>query len=368
MNDNCVLFFGGTMGLLNPEHYLQPGMHCELVVTLPEGDQLIMKSIIEKSVRDGVFRVAAPYYKGKLFLFHDVQTLDVTMHATLDGHQGLIGFPCVIINKSREKKLSYIDLQMLGEITPVQRRNAFRLNYLTDMVYRYHQEEHTLMTKDISATGMYAYTAIKLREGDKVTLIWELPDNDVVEVFEFDALILSSEYIQQERRYAVRMVFDKMPEKYKTKIAGFLLRKQAELIQSDPAMYQKIQEFFDQEPAANTLPPIPLLQVTFYVSWGIMFLSILSLMLSLPDKSYVLDAFFDSSRPRYWVHMYFHMAQWGSVLALLTASAGLMIQVVHWKREEYRFRVGSFFVIFFALLLMILIILLTEQNQLGWFL
>jgi len=332
------------------EKYLLPSHSVEITVTVRDENNrinnLILRSIIEKGVVDGEFRIIAPIYHGKVYNFHVDEVISISFSVSESNAKELYAVNCRIIDRQVTNSLSILTLSILGAPSKVQRRQAFRVNIYNTYTFKLRETIYELYTKDISSTGMLALSTIQVPKGTVFELIFDAnvkpkesidSDYSAAKVFKIRCKVLDSMPQVEIRRYLNRIQFDGLSEQESKYLIQYLYAKQTEILHLDPNTSEKITAFFEQDdtyyPDTNS-KEFTRIQIISLISLVTTFIALVMLMFSRPKKMYVLDYFFDFYRPQFWNSDYLLGALIMASAVILITFIGLYLNMVEIKKNN----------------------------------
>lgn len=281
-----------------------------------------------------------------------------------------------------------------------------------------------MFTRDFSLTGLMGRTRALLKAGDRVRLLWQFEEpnykvspmksdgmmdffsegwtvpsveqffqedepefenrpfqsgknhrsfdvdlnGDVIEPedqekteFVIKATVHSVNYVEEDQDYEVRLQFDKIGEKRSKQVLRYLYRKQAEEIQSNPEISNRIEQFF----ASSGEPAIPAwISALTLGSLFLMLISLIFFMLAKPTDSYSLDLFFKQVRSVAWdidsFRVSFYLLLGASAVELVSFLAKLFLAI----RRVHRFRLTWIMLLAFEFLALYGLLHMIEGNAL----
>lgn len=255
-----------------------------------------LRTMVEKGVENGRFRVLAPIVGGVVYLFGGYPSVKVIYTTRAMGVPvSVFEVKCNIVSKLKVDGIPVIELEVVSQPEATQRRRAFRVEIYGTTYYKdlnnLEGDVKMLKTRDISLLGMLALTDSKLYSTDKVRIWWNFDvDEPLREDMEFanrafaieemlksedfdldpeeisaikadsdkyffiDANVVSSQYDKETRKYETRFSFDPIPEKNSKAILKFLYRCQAEQLKSDPEIADRIDDFFASYTVEDPFP------------------------------------------------------------------------------------------------------------------
>ena len=332
------------------EKYLLPSHSVELTVSVRDENNrvnnLILRSIIEKGLVEGVFRIIAPIYHGKVYNFHVDEIISVSFSVSESTSKDLYAINCRIIDRQNTNGLSLLTLSVLGTPSKVQRRQSFRVNIYNTYPFKLRETIYELYTKDISSSGMLALSIIQIPTGSNFEILFDanIKPKDSVEseysdakVFKVRCKVLDSLPQVEIRRYINRIQFEGLSESESKYLIQYLYAKQTEILHLDPNTSEKISAFFEQEDDHFTdrySKEFTRIQIISLISLVTTFIAIVMLMFSRPKKMYVLDYFFDFYRPQYWDRDYLFGALIMSCAVIIMTLIGLYLNIIEVKKNN----------------------------------
>lgn len=366
----------------NPVEHLLPSRSIEIEV---EGISAPMRTLVESTPVDGVFRVLAPFLDGRTFLFSGITAVEVIYSFRDSVDTKVFQIPCQILKKGIVDGLPVVTLQIAGAPKPTQRRRAFRVNVFSKIVCKTNYDEILeLTTKDISVYGMFAYCNTKIPVGESIRVLWSfendealLEDDDFLarafsldeeepDAFEqavaelnknknseeyqraqklseekkryflIDAHVISCNYDVETRTYAVRMNYDQIPENHAKRILRFLYKKQAEILSTDPRVAERIDDFFAREVGESPLPSVIPVLTMIALATGV--LAVVLFMLAKPVDSTFMDSFLKVDRHGVWNTIEVGIALILSILAVGIETVSMSMRLGLAVKKTNRFK------------------------------
>lgn len=317
--------------------YLLPSHSVEISVSVHDENNrmntLILRSIIEKGLVEGVFRIIAPIYHGQVYNFQVDEIVSVSFSVSDSVSKDIFAINCKIIDRQFSNSLSILTLSVLSAPLKVQRRQAFRVNVYNTYVFKLRDANLELFTKDISSNGMLALSMVHLPANTVFVIRFDanIKPKDSVDteysdskVFTVRCKVLDSLPQVEIRRHLNRIQFEGLSEQESKYLIQYLYAKQTEILHLDPNASEKINAFFEQDDDPfidRNSKEFTRIQFISLISLVTTFISIVMLMFSRPKKMYVLDYFFDFYRPQFWDRNYLFGA-------LIIASAVIVINLI----------------------------------------
>ncbi len=332
------------------EKYLLPSHSVEVSIQVRDENKrvstLILRSIIEKGLIDGVFRIIAPIYHGKIYNFHVDEIITVSFSVTDFVSKDIYGVNCKIIDRQFANSLSILTLSVLDTPSKVQRRQAFRVNIYNTYHFKYHDVSYELFTKDISSAGMLALSMNHLHAGTTFEILFNANvkpkgTNDFeyseAKVFTIRCKVIDSLFQSEIRRYLNRIKFEGLSEQDSKYLIQYLYAKQTEILHLDPNASEKINAFFekdDHQYVDRNSKEYTRIQLISLISLVATFIAMVMLMFSRPRKVYVLDYFFDFYRPQFWDLDYLFGALIMGCIVIFINLIGLYLNAVEIKKNN----------------------------------
>lgn len=363
--------------------YLLPSHSVEITVSISDennkASNLILKSIIEKGYDEGVFKIIAPVYHGRIYNFQVDEIVSITFNSPNPIHKEFFSVNCRIKQRNFENTLSTITLEVLGNPTKVQRRQAFRVNIYNTYSFNYKGQFYDLFTKDISSNGMLALSTVQLNHNAILEIIFDAnpkpkdaydSDYSDLKVFKIRCKVLDSIPQTEIRRYLNRIKFEGLTEQESKYLIQYLYAKQTEIMHMDPTASEKIAAYFDKpldESIDYNSKSYKKLQIISLISILPLFISIVMLLFSRPKKMYVLDYFFDFYRPQYWNQSYLKGAFIMAVLLIVIDIYGLYYNLQEIKKENRTIHWSIIITLFIAIAIVLFVLIVSFINDIPLF-
>ncbi len=345
-----------------------------------------LKTLVEQGLINGQFRVLAPMVDGKVFLFSDTKNVTVGYTYPDGNHLKLMQVPCKIKKKGLVSDIPVLTLEVAGEATYANRRNAFRVHMTNRVVFRDAQGAiREMITKDISLTGMFAITTKKLHVGDSIEIFWhfekgedvlndetfvresfemsdtlkafkENGDSNLLEetaeqyirrrereeseesCFILEGTVLSCNYNEDSLRYEVRIKYGDISDAYSKRILQFLYKKQSEIIASDPMMEKRFEKYFANSHSMRELPLPKTVLFASLVSLILTLVAVIFFMESVPEGSSFMDALLDVQRITKWSKTEAQIAIALEVMALIIELAALLFKISYVREGKNKWK------------------------------
>lgn len=368
---------------MEPEKYLLPSHSVEVTVSVRDENNrvnhLILRSIIEKGLVDGKFRIIAPIYHGKVYNFHVDEVISVSFSVNESTSKDIYAINCKIVDRQFVNGLSLLTLSVISNPSKIQRRQAFRVNIYNTYPFEYREKHYELYTKDISSTGMLALSMIQFPTGTVFEILFDANtkhkdalDSDYSEakVFKVRCKIIDSMPQVDIRRVLNRIQFEGMSEQESKYLIQYLYFKQTEILHIDPNESEKIAAFFKQDDSHftdhNSIEYVRI-QVIGLTSLILTFISLVMLMFSRPRKMYVLDYFFDFYRPQYWDQNYLFGALILASVVIFIDLIGLTLNVIELKKNNNTFHWMLLVTLIFCIAIVITALRISNINGFNFF-
>lgn len=179
--------------------------------------------------------VNAPMFQGNFFPVH----IGWKVKGYFIHKKNLYFFPGIIVGRSKEDEIPFMEIEITGSITRIQRRHFFRLNISLPVKYRGYDpllkkddEQHKYIettTIDISGGGISMLTDEKLEFDSFVECKMDLSDNNEIH---FIGKVVRSEklYELNPDKYITAIKFSTIENKTKEKLIRFIYSEQTKLI------------------------------------------------------------------------------------------------------------------------------------------
>ncbi len=365
------------------EKYLLPSHSVEITVSVRDENNrvnnLLLRSIIEKGLVEGVFRIIAPIYHGKVYNFHVDEVITISFSVSDSTSKDLYAINCRIIDRQNTNNLSILTLSVLGSPSKVQRRQSFRVNIYNTYSFKLREAVYDLYTKDISSSGMLALSTIHIPAGSVFEILFDanIKPKDSVEsdyseakVFRVRCKVLDSLPQVEIRRYLNRIQFEGLSESESKYLIQYLYGKQTEILHLDPNTSEKIAAFFEKDDDHYTdrySKEFTRIQIISLISLVTTFISIVMLMFSRPKKMYVLDYFFDFYRPQYWDQDYLFGALIMASAVIIMTLIGLFLNIVEVKKNNNTIHWMLLFTLIICIAITITTLRISSINGFGLF-
>lgn len=362
---------------------LLPSHSVEVTVSVRDENlkatDLILRTIIEKGYKDGVFKIVAPIYHGKVYNFHIDEYLQITFALPDPSIKDLFSVTCRVVDRHFAHNLSTLTLMVTGTPTKIQRRQSFRVNIYNTYSFNFRNATYELVTKDISSSGMLALSTIQIPKNTILDIVFDAnpkPKDDLdsdyqdYKVFKIRCKILDSMPQVEIRRYLNRIQFEGLTETESQFLIQYLYAKQTEILHLNPEISQKISSYFDHEDDHYTdiySPEYKRLQIIGLIGTIGLFISFVMLLFSRPNKRYVLDYFFDFYRPQFWRSDYLLGAFIASLLIVLLDLVGLVLNYREIRKNNNTIHWPLLLTLILALSIMIFVYIISSVNHLPLF-
>lgn len=364
-------------------NYLLPTHSVEITVSIRDemnkASDLILKTIIESNFEEGTFKVFAPVYHGKVYNFLSNETVMVTFSSPDATSKEIYSMRCKVLHKTFENNTSLVTLKTTSPPVKVQRRQAFRVNIYNTYAFRYRGSAYELITKDISSTGILGLSTVQFKTGDLFEISFDAnikpkdtPHFDYSEqkVFTIKCRVLDSMPQTEIRKYLNRIQFFGMTEQESKYLIQYLYAKQSEMIHIDPNSSQKIQSYFENNSGADSIPPSDRnnkIQILGLVNYLLLFISIVMILFSRPEKMYVLDYFFDFYRPQFWDARYLFGAFVAAVMVMVISFIGIVINLKEVVQKKDRLHMSVITTLTLSTIIIAIVAIIASVNQLALF-
>lgn len=342
----------------SPLELLKPSYSVELLIKQESGDPILLRTLVESGVENGLLRVIAPTIQGKVYLFDSVHDVDVQYSGNVDGKNKIISLPCRFHRKFRSENFSIVELKIVGEPSVVQRRSAFRVNFNENFHFEYKDERSTLVTKDLSLKGMMAATAVKMEEGDILTMFWDKTGE--AEAFPILGTVLSCKKVEAENPYEIRVLFEPLSDKHSQILLAYLFKKQSEVLQGDVELMEKL--WRSAERKHTDAPEVQITTIFSLIAVVLLVVGLVFYMQAKPPTSYVLDDFFSFSRTVKWKPNELMVSLVVSLIAVVSALVSLAMKYHFYRKGKYRFTFAAFIVLAFSLFFFGHVLMLSLSN------
>lgn len=351
---------------MNPEVWLLPSRSVEVVVPQPEGDPIIMRTLVEKGVLYREFRIIAPMRQGKVFMFDNIDKISI-IFSVKEGKKNLVyELDCRIISKLRVEDIPVVSLSIIGEAHEVQRRQAFRVNISNNIRFSYNGCEHELITKDISLTGILAVTDANISVRDKINIFWDSVGSDSSsesfledDSFTITATLLSKTYIPRSAKYEIRLSFDHLPEPLSRKLLKYLYKKQSEQIRRGPEFSDKFEEFLSDE---DYRPQVHRIGVFTLISLSLLLIGVVLFFLARPEDRYGIDKFFDLYRKINWNPFQLTLSVITIGIAAFIEMIGLVEKISMKIQGRYNLKISTFIIFIIELIALGIVVSVAVKN------
>lgn len=362
---------------------LLPSHSVEVTVSVRDENMkatdLILRTIIEKGYKDGVFKIVAPIYHGKVYNFHIDEYLLITFASPEPSNKDQYSVKCRVVDRHFAHNLSTLTLMVAGTPVKIQRRQSFRVNIYNTYNFTFRNSNYELISKDISSSGMLALSTVQLPKNTIIDIIFDAnpkPKEDLdsdyqdYKVFRIRCKILDSMPQVEIRRYLNRIQFEGLTETESQFLIQYLYAKQTEILHLNPEISQKITNYFEHEDdnfIDITSSDYRRLQILGLLGTIGIFIAFVMLLFSRPKKMYVLDYFFDFYRPQFWRTDYLLGALIVATIIILVDLIGLALNVREIRKNNSTIHWPLLLTLMIALSILIFVYIVTSINQLPLF-
>lgn len=345
---------------------LRPGQVVELELSKSENEVLQFRTLVEEQ-RDSVeYTLLAPMYKGMPYPFHSRDTVDLiyTVHDE-ESKPHVFTFKARTEERLWRGELSYLKIVRISEVTKLQRRGFYRLNYVADMPFLLLDEEleaasepRIITTRDISAGGMRGVIVGPPAKGSLLQIHLELGD----ETLEVKGRIIDMDRQKDStRHYDVRIAFigqttrdigalvqaiNRMQSEYIRRMAGTSLEERLALYGHDELLFTERRRGKDWV--------LRWLDWSVVATWLMTFVIIVNYLRAMPERPNIIDHYYG-----YRLRLDWDIGLIRSNIYLLTAlfvltSVSIVLNATRMKREGDHYRLSL--IIMAAVCLVLLVI------------
>ncbi len=196
-------------------------------------EELKLKSILESSDDENeVFVIHAPIHESRIYVIQNGAKLKLYFSSTglADQRYDVYSFFGTVISREIRDNIPMLKVRRSSEITKIQRRDYFRLNYVREMdVLKVDNEETIEITsRDISLGGMRFLSNHYFEAEEKIICNINFEDEEMIAVN--GNVIVSDSTEDVGFKYEVRVQFEKVSQEIRTTIARWINFLQAEYI------------------------------------------------------------------------------------------------------------------------------------------
>lgn len=343
---------------MKPEMNLLPSHSVEITIDQGEKPPIIMRTLVERGVQNDEFRIMAPINDGRVFMFTNVDYVELVFLSGPGNVKKVYNMRCKIMSKKRIEDMPVIVLRIVSDPVEIQRRNAFRVNVINTLYYEEDGNMYDLTSKDISLTGMLAHSKRRLESGSKINIIWDHDNTDAAPII-IGANILDQRYDDEGRNYVLRMTFDELSDKESQQILTYLYKKQAEQNRKTISYNDNFSSIAGYE-KSNTE------QLAGFLSIITLVLLIISGALFLkgsPTGSYGIWEYRGVNAVKYWNTAVVTNSVLVAVLGFIVEIATLAIRLVLTVSKKMQLRFGHFLMLILSMTTLLYII--TTLNHHG---
>lgn len=357
---------------------LMPSRSIEISVQTSQNDSpenVILRSMVESDLTSNAFRVIAPVYHGSIYPLHINDSLDVIVSVDEGNGKVIYSIPCKVIHRLLKEQLSLLTLEIMDEPKKVQRRQAFRVSIYNTYEYEFKGNLYTLVTKDISSTGMLAISTHAFKAGDTFSITFDAnphPNDNHSDdkLIHISCYVLSSEPESEIRRYINRIKFQGLNATESKKLLQYLYAKQTEMLHLNPDYEKHFKRLYDDLPVERRKKTDALqirIQVMGLINVLLVLLSLIFLLYAQPTPLYGLDVFFGYQRPLSWNGYYMSAGLITVITSLLVSAIGIYLNSLRMKRKGDHYNRGILFSTFASICLLGCYIYFIMFNQVALF-
>jgi c-di-GMP-binding flagellar brake protein YcgR len=322
---------------------LRPGHNIEITVQQSDDSgNLHFKTVISRGFSNNQFTALAPVLHGTVYPLHLEDRIKVVFQ-TSETTLGLYEIHCKVIGREVDDELSLLTFEVLDAPVKIQRREAFRVKVFNSYDYLYLGVPHTLVTKDISFSGMLALADVKLSNGTTFEIEFNAntEEESVPEkIFKIRCRVLDTTHDPEIRRYLTRIVFESLSETETKYLVQYLYAKQSEILHAEPDYEKFIEKAFPKDRRRSNDPVMYRIQIIGFISVFISFIAFVLLLFSQPTPLYTLDLFFGYYRPAVWQTTYLVLTFVVLVLGIALGIVGLILNTTRLKRKNDSLNLG----------------------------
>lgn len=355
------------------DQILKPAHSIELVVknTLSDrdSDKLHLKTMIENNLSNGEISVLAPVYQGNTYPIHPGDSVEVVFHSD-DENEGLFSVTCRVKSRFIKENLPILILIFTSEPIKIQRREAFRVKLYDTYTFNWNGFPHTLVTKDMSFTGMLVLTDIKLPVGSAFEIEFDGNTEEPVnlnKIFTLHCKVLESSPELEIRRYRTRILFDGLTQSETKILLQYLYSKQSEILHMNPEYETFIERAFPKDRRVMADPVRVRINSIGLLSMFISFIAFVLLLFAQPKSLYSLDLFFGYYRPAIWQTRYLTLTLIALGIGILTGIVGLILNSTRLKRKNDTLNLGIVISLISNFLMLAIVLYFIVANDLILF-
>lgn len=309
-------------------------------VEFREDDGVVVKlhTLVDQPLIDDTFTLFTPMNHGGYYPARTGRSVKIIfLHAESENsNKAPYSFTAKITSRKLVDGISILTLSKKADPKKAQRRESFRLSYVEKLEYIFNNQVHSLLTKDLSSTGIKALVEIPIAVGSVITLLLHLGS---------DLLELEIEIVYSQRvdysilKTEIRGNFINLGEPTRKKITKYLLGKQSEEVRGnlDSDGYSKLFKLINGDQINDkrhendlTLRMVEYISLT---SWLILLFLVASYLQARPRMSYGVERFFSIYMGSSWNIALLNIFLIISVIQFSLTGYGLLLNTTRMKRE-----------------------------------
>lgn len=318
------------------------GAKVEVEFQEDDGAVVKLQTLIDQPLINNSFTLFTPMSHGGYYPARTGRNVKITfLHAESENsNRAPYSFTAKITSRKLVDGISILTLSKKAAPKKAQRRESFRLSYVEKLEYLLDEQVHTLLTKDISSTGIKALVELPLAVGSIITLILHLGSTTI----RLETEIIYSQKIEDSIiKSEIRGNFINLSEATKKQITKYLLGKQSEEVRNnlDSDGYSKLFKLIngDQINDRRRENDLTLRMISYLslASWLNLLFLVGSYLQARPRNSYGVERFFSIYMGSSWSLSLLNVFLIVSVIQLSLTGYGLMLNSTRMKRENDKY-------------------------------
>lgn len=349
---------------------LRPGQVVELELTKSKDEILQFRTLVEEFEGDSEFTLLAPLYKAMPYPFRDHDVVDViyTVHDEENKPHAFV-FQARTVERYRRGHLTYLKIERISDVTKLQRRGFYRLNYVADMNFEILTEENednqaaleTIITRDISAGGLRGIVTMQLPVGTRLRIHLILGTETIV----LNSRVISSYHVEDSiLRYEIRAEFFGLNAKETGHLIQVINQMQSEYIRRMSAitLEERLasyghEELMSSERRRNKDWVLKWLDWSVVLTWLLTFVAIILFLMAFPEMPNTLDRYYGYSVRLEWDLSLIQRNIYVLLTLFVLTSVSIILNATRLKREGDHFRPTLIVMAVLSLILIMIYIL-----------
>lgn len=349
---------------------LRPGQVVELELAKSKDETLQFRTLVEEYKGDTEFTLLAPMYKSTPYPFREQDVVDLiyTVHDEENKPHAFV-FKAKTIERYRRGELTYLRVIRISDVTKLQRRGFYRLNYVADMFYEILSEEesqetpevYTLITRDISAGGFRGIVHEQIPAGTRLRFHLNLGKEPIL----INAKVISVSRVQDSStRYEIRTEFfgltardtgeliqaiNHMQSEYIRRMAASSLEERLAAYGHDELLYSERRRGKDWV--------LKWLDWSVVLTWILTFLIMVNFLLAMPEKPNIIDHYYGYPVRLDWDMTMIQRNIYLLLALFVVSSFSIVLNATRMKREEDQYRYTLVVMGILSLILLVIYIL-----------